>query len=241
MTVSTLNRATAAAMIGAAALATAGFTALGSLFDYPKILKKPTAEILDHYREHSTAISGWFAALVVGAALMAPIGIWLGRLVGFRRGRLIAGVGMAGAFVQVVGLSRWVLFVPGISDDAQNPARAADARDRFELLHTWLGTVLGETIGYALTAVFTVLVARALGELLGRSRFVDWLTRIGYLAGALIVTGVLVPTGLEFATLTNFAGYVLWCGWLVALGLVLWRSAAVGADQRDRAPVETTP
>ena len=40
--------------------------------------------------------------------------------------------------------------------------RTADAHHRFELLHTWLGNVLGETIGYALTATFTVLVVIAL-------------------------------------------------------------------------------
>ena len=55
-----------------------------------------------------------------------------------------------------------VLLVPGLSDDATDPARAADAHRTFELLHTWLGTILGETIGYALTSTFTVLVAFAL-------------------------------------------------------------------------------
>ena len=51
-------------MIGAAALATAGFTGLGAAFDYPAILDEPTAEILDAYRAHQTAVSLWFAALV---------------------------------------------------------------------------------------------------------------------------------------------------------------------------------
>ena len=60
--------------------------------------------------------------------------------------------------MQVIGLSRWVLFVPRISDDALVPAHTADAHHTFELLHTWLGKALGETIGYALTATFTVLV-----------------------------------------------------------------------------------
>ena len=54
--------------------------------------------------------------------------------------------------------------MPGISDDALDPARRADAEDRFELLHTVLGKVIGETIGYALTAAFTVLVVIALSR-----------------------------------------------------------------------------
>jgi hypothetical protein len=66
------------------------------------------------------------------------------------------------AAVQVIGLSRWVLLVPGISSDATDPSKTAGAHHTFELVHTWLGTVLGETIGYALTATFTVLVAHAI-------------------------------------------------------------------------------
>ena len=38
----------------------------------PQILKAPTAEILDSYRENQTAITGWFLALVISAALLAP-------------------------------------------------------------------------------------------------------------------------------------------------------------------------
>jgi hypothetical protein len=51
--------------------------------------------------------------------------------------------------------------VPAISRDATDPAKTAGAHHAFELVHTWLGTVLGETIGYALTASFTVLITLA--------------------------------------------------------------------------------
>jgi hypothetical protein len=100
----------------------------------------------------------------------------------------------------------------GLSDDALVPARTQDAYHRFQLLHTWLGTVIGETIGYALTAVFTVLVVRAVT----RASAPRWMAYLGYAAAALIATGVVVPLGLDIARLTNFAGYVGWCAWLVA-------------------------
>ena len=72
--------------------------------------------------------------LVVSAALMAPAGLFLGRLAGGTLGRWIAGVGIAAATVQVVGLQRWVTLVPGVSRDALDPARRAAAEERFELL-----------------------------------------------------------------------------------------------------------
>ena len=76
------------------------------------------------YREHQGAVTAWFLVLVISAALLAPVGLLLGRLAGGRLGRWIAVIGVAAATVQVIGLSRWVLFVPRVSDDALVPGRA---------------------------------------------------------------------------------------------------------------------
>ena len=51
MNMQTTRRITAVSMASAATLAIAGFTALGSIFDYPKILKAPTDEILAAFRD----------------------------------------------------------------------------------------------------------------------------------------------------------------------------------------------
>jgi hypothetical protein len=215
----TLNaRLAGAALALASLLAIAGFTVLGSVFEYPQILEEPTSDILALFREHQGAVTGWFLVLVVSAALIAPAGIWLGRLAGGTLGRWIAGIGIAAATVQVAGLQRWVTLVPGISDDALDPARRASAEDRFELWHNLLGKAIGETLGYALTATFTVLVVVALR----RTVLPRWLALVGYVAAVLIATGVVIPVA-SAASLTNFAGYVIWCGWLLAVAVVLVR------------------
>jgi hypothetical protein len=214
----TTARLAATTLITASALAIAGFTALGSVFEYPQILEEPTSDILALYREHQGAVVGWFLVLVISAAMLAPAGLLLGRLTGGTLGRWIAATGVAAATVQVIGLQRWVTLVPGISDDALDPARRAAAEDRFELLHTLLGKVVGETIGYALTAVFTVLVVIALS----RTILPVWLAWTGYASAALIATGIVIPV-LGAASLTNFAGYVLWCLWLLGVGFLLAR------------------
>jgi hypothetical protein len=105
----------------AALLAIAGFTVLGSVFEYPQILEEPVADILALYRDHQVAVMTWFGVLVVSSALMAPAGVWLGRMTGGVLGRWIAGLGIAAATVQVIGLQRWVTLVPGLSDDALEP------------------------------------------------------------------------------------------------------------------------
>ena len=142
-------------------------------------------------------------------------------VVGGILGRWIAGVGIAAATVQVVGLQRWLTLVPGISDDALNPAHRASAEDRFELWHNLLGKAIGETLGYALTATFTVLVVIALR----RTLLPGWLAILGYAAAGLIATGVVIPV-LEFASLTNFIGYVAWCAWLLCVAALLFRAPA---------------
>jgi hypothetical protein len=214
----TTARLAATTLITASALAIAGFTALGSVFEYPQILEEPTSDILALYREHQGAVVGWFLVLVISAAMLAPAGLLLGRLTGGTLGRWIAATGVAAATVQVIGLQRWVTLVPGISDDALDPARRAAAEDRFEFLHTLLGKVVGETIGYALTAAFTVLVVIALS----RTILPVWLAWTGYASAALIGTGIVIPV-LGAASLTNFAGYVLWCLWLLGVGFLLLR------------------
>jgi hypothetical protein len=123
----TTAREAGAALALASALAIAGFTVLGSVFEYPQILEKPTADILALFREHEGAVMAWFGVLVVSAALMAPAGIWLGHIAHGTLGRWIAVVGITAATVQVVGLQRWVTLVSGISQDALDPARRASA------------------------------------------------------------------------------------------------------------------
>ncbi|HEU4524411.1 MAG TPA: DUF4386 family protein, partial [Gemmatimonadales bacterium] len=214
MKTQTTARLAAAALITASALAIAGFTALGSVFEYPQVLEEPTADILALYREHQGAVTGWFLVLVISAAMLAPAGILLGRLAGGTLGRWIAGIGVAAAAVQVAGLQRWITLVPGISDAALDPAQRVEAENRFELWHTVLGKIVGETIGYVLTAVFTVLIVVALS----RTILPRWLAWTGFGAAALIASGVAIPV-VEAASLTNFAGYVLWCAWLLVLGV----------------------
>ena len=125
----------------------------------------------------------------------------------------------------------------GSSASALMPGTSSTQRDNpttctVAAIHFWLGTIVGETIGYALTATFTVLVVIALaGKVV--PRVVGY---VGYLAAALIATGVLIPLGVGTASLTNFIGYVAWCLWLIAMAFVLWRSRAAAPVARSLHP-----
>ncbi|GAA1862852.1 hypothetical protein GCM10009836_48990 [Pseudonocardia ailaonensis] len=205
----TAHRTTAGLLIGAAVLLDVAFAGLGAVFDYPQVLQHPPAEVLAAFLDSQTAVVAWFTALVVGAALLAPVAVGVGRLSGRRAMRWAVPVGILAAVVQVTGLLRWPLLVPGWA--------ASGDVESFRTANLVLGTLVGETGGYLLTALWTALVLVALGTAFaGR-----WFTVLGGVSAGLVVLGVLVPLGVPLAGLANFAGYVLWSCWLVAFGVVL--------------------
>ncbi len=222
-----MNRKATAALLIAAAIGTNGaFTVLGTVFNYPDVLKEPVDDVLALFTTSQAAVTGWFAVLAVAAALFAPIAVGVGRLSTSRAMRVAVPVGIAAAVVQVIGLLRWPLLVPGYAADAASadPATAAAGRDSFAVAHEILGHLIGETFGYILTAAWTLLVLAALGgRVAGR-----WFTMLGAVSAILILAGVFstLNTALDTA---NFIGYILWSAWLVAFAVLLIRHPRTGS------------
>jgi hypothetical protein len=213
------RKLTASLLILAAVLANVAFTALGSVFNYPDVLDEPAGEVLAVFRDNRGAVSGWFSVLALSAALLAPVAIGVGRLSSGRAMRLAVPVGIAAALVQVIGLMRWPILVPGYASDAAsgNAGVAAAARDSFTTASDILGTAIGETLGYLLTATWTLLVIVALGRrYAGR-----WFQVLGAVSALLVLAGVLSPLGLPAIDTANFFGYVLWSLWLIAFAVVI--------------------
>jgi hypothetical protein len=216
------RKLTAALLVTAAVLTNVAFTALGSIFNYPDVLKERTDDILAAFRGSQGTVVSWFTVMAISAALFAPIAVSVGRLSAGRVMRAAVVAGIAAAVVQVIGLSRWPLLVPGYAADAasSDPTLAAAGRDSFDTAHQVLGHLIGETFGYLLTAAWTVLVLVAIGRAIaGR-----WFTVLGAVSAVMIVAGVLSPLNLPGVDLANFAGYVLWSIWLIAFAVVLVRT-----------------
>jgi hypothetical protein len=211
------RKLTAVLLIAAAVLATLGFSALGSIFNYPDVLDEPAGDVLTSFNAQEGAVSAWFVVLALSAALFAPIAVGVGRIAPMSTA---VKVGIAAAVVQVIGLSRWPILVPGFADDHNTSA--------FRTASDVLGTAIGETLGYLLTAIWTVLVVRALAK---RDFAGRWFSVLGGVSAALVVLGVASPLGLPVVDDANFVGYLLFSAWLVAFGVVILvrerRSASV--------------
>ena len=157
------RRLTAALLIAGAVVVNLAFLGLGAVFDYPEVLNKPAAEVLATFAGNQVVIGALFLLLATGAGLLAPISVRVARLGGSAALRASVPVGIAAAAVQVIGLLRWPVLVPGLAAST-DPSAAGT----FDTLNLVLGTVTGETFGYALTALWTVLVAVGLrSSLLG--------------------------------------------------------------------------
>jgi Domain of unknown function (DUF4386) len=213
------RKLTAALMITAAVLGMAAFTGLGSAFNYPDVLDEPAGDTLATFHDAPGVVSGWFLVLAAAAALFVPIAIGVGRLSRARAMRIAVPVGIAAGVVQVMGLLRWPLLVPGYAADAAStdPGAAAAARDSFDTANHVLGTVIGESFGYVLTAAWTLLVIVALR----RSFAGRWFGLVGSVSAVAVFAGVLSPLELPIIDTATFAGYVLWTLWLVSFGVLL--------------------
>ena len=222
-------RTTGALLIGAAVLANTAFLGLSSVFGYPDVLQLPAQQALARFAAHSPLVPALFVVLAAAAALLAPVALGISRLGGGRWRRIVVGAGVGAALVQVVGLLRWPLLVPGLAATATDPSASAAARqaagERFETLGTVLGRVVGESGGYLLTAVFTVAAVLALRE---RYRLSRLQVVLGLGSVPLVLAGLLVPLGVPGADAANFAGYLVWTAWCIVLGVRLVRTGLPG-------------
>lgn len=202
---------TAIMLIFSAILANIWFIGLGSVFNYPEILKQPPEFILQTFSQNATVIMLWFFILALSAGLMTPIALQVGKMGEGMINKIAIWAGILASTVQVIGLSRWFLIVPGFSErgDVVN----------FEWYHMFLGTFVGETLGYFFTGIWTILIIRAgIKHLAG-----IWFSFLGYISSFLILLGIFSPLGIGWADIANFIGYVLWSLWLIILGILIFR------------------
>ena len=230
---------TAGLLILAAILANVGFTALGSIFNYPDVLDEPAGDVLASFRDHQGAVSAWFSILALSAALLAPIAIGVGRLSPARAMRIAVRVGIAAAAVQVIGLLRWPILVPGYASDAASgdAAVAAGARDAFSTAERH------PRHGHRRDARLSphrhldgARHRRARAPL--RRALVSWCSASPPRRWS--SSASLSPLELPVVDTANFFGYVLWSLWLIAFGVVILvreRRVAAAPSAPSRAAV----
>lgn len=207
----------------------AAFAALARRFDYPDILRRPTAEVLGRFRAGGSSLVLLWWGFAMTALLLAPAAVLVAAsLPGVDPAVSALGVvtGVLAALVQCLGLIRWAFLVPYLARASANatPERA-DAIDLvFQSFHRFLGVAVGEHLGYLMSGAWTVLVG--VGVL--QSGVVPWwLGALGIVIGGVLAlcafefVGAFEPNGWRLAGAVTPIAYIAWSLWLAGMGVAL--------------------
>ena len=209
----------------------AAFALLAVKFDYPDILRRPTVEVLERFRQGGSALVLLWWAFAMTAVLLAPLAVLVaGALAGADPTLLGMGatVGVLAAVVQFLGLIRWPFLVPylarAIAEPDATPARREAIDVVFQAFNRYLGVAVGEHLGYLLTGTWSILVGIAITQ---GTVVPPWLGIVGIVVGALLAlcslefVGPFERSGWRVAAALTPATYILWSLWLVGTGVAL--------------------
>jgi hypothetical protein len=209
----------------------AAFALLAARFDYPDILRRPTADVLVAFQEGGTPLVLLWWAFALTAVLLAPLVVLLSRAVDDADAPLLAlatTVGVLASLVQFLGLVRWPFVVPYLARTAADPDASAARREAidvvFQALNRYLGVAVGEHLGYGLTGAWTTLAGIALTQTAAAPA---WVGVPGIVIGPVLMlcslefVGGHEPAGWKLAERLTPIAYIAWSLWLLATGTVL--------------------
>ncbi|WEO77360.1 DUF4386 domain-containing protein [Cryobacterium sp. SO2] len=209
----------------------AAFAGLALSFEYPDVLRRPTAEVLDRFRRGGTRLILLWWAFALTAVLLVPLaGILPSALVGADATLLSLGsiVGVVAGVVQFLGLIRWPFLVPYLArvsaEPDATPARKEAVDVVFQAFNRYLGVAVGEHLGLLFTGAWSILVGAAITQ---ADLLPDWLGGVGIAAGAVLAlcslefVGSFERTGWALVARLTPVAYVVWSLWLVATGVFL--------------------
>jgi hypothetical protein len=204
-------------LIGVPIAFNAAFAALAARFDYPDVLRHPTADVLARFRAGGTSLQLLWWAFALTAVLLAPLVVLFAAALPDADRALLSvatAVGVLAAAVQFLGLIRWVFLVPFLAE--QEDSEVVDLV--FQAFNRYLGVAVGEHLGYLLTGAWTTLAGAALltesiplgilGLVIGPALMLCSLEFVGRRTGWTVAERLTPPA------------YVAWSLWLVVTGII---------------------
>lgn len=206
------------------------YTLLIMNFDYPDILRQPTAEILTRFHAGGDAlIYTWLAFAWVGLPMLFGA-IMLKRILANENAPFLetaTTLGVTGFIVQVVGLLRWVFVVPILArlftDPSADSSTQAAVSAVFIAVHQYGGVILGEHLGQFLIILWMSIMS---GIMYKSKMFSKWVAWLGWFASAvyLLAQTELFATAIPTFPVVDWAGLtgsLLWLAWMIVVGVYL--------------------
>ena len=209
----------------------AAFAVLAAKFDYPDVLRRPTADILERFRAGGSPLVLLWWGFAMTAVLLAPLAVLVSAVLDDADPILLTmgtTVGVLAAAVQFLGLSRWPFLVPYLARTMAEPSITPAAKEAvdvvFQSFNRYLGVAVGEHLGFLFTGLWSILVGAAITQ---SAVLPTWIGIVGIVVGVVLMlcslefVGPFEPDGWKFAaTVTPFA-YIVWSLWLLVLGILL--------------------
>jgi hypothetical protein len=207
------------------------FAALAAKFDYPNILRQPTADVLSKFRSGGSRLVLLWWGFAMTAALLTPLAILVSASLQDADPVLLlaaATVGVLASVVQFLGLIRWPFLVPYLARESAksntSPARHEAIDIVFQSFNRYLGVAVGEHLGFLFTGTWTALVGAAI---LQSSNMNGWVGVTGIVIGialalcSLEFVGPFEVKGWKPAAVATPVVYIVWSLWLMVTGVAL--------------------
>jgi hypothetical protein len=207
------------------------YTVLARSFDYPDILRRPSAEVLERFAAGGSKLILTWWAFAMSAVLLAPAAVLVSQTLGDANPAVLSlatTVGVLAALVQFLGLIRWPFAVPHLARTMGDPATTSTAKEAvdvtFQTLNRYLGVAVGEHLGYMFTGLWTGLVSIAVIQ---TDLFHPAFGVIGlvlaplFLVGSIEFVGSFEANGWKVAGTLVPVAYIGWSLWLLAMGIAL--------------------
>jgi hypothetical protein len=201
------------------------FFLLQRTFEYPDILRKPTAYILNRFKEGGAPLRRLWYAFTFSAIMFTPVPVLTQQVFGTNAPWYLAAgtaIGVLAGAVQFLGLIRWPFLVTTLAEIYTDPKSSQATRDSvevvFQAFHRYAGVAIGEHLGYMFTSTWTILLCASIIQTNVANPLLGWL---GFIPALGVLTGVFEETGFKAAGLINAISYILWSLWLIVFGFSL--------------------
>lgn len=220
------------------------FVLLGIKLGYPDILREETGVALAKFREAEGLARALYYGLMLSAVMVIIEAVMFQRVFKDDSDNVFLELGkysgICAGFSFIFGFMRWVFLVPFLAgahaQAGSGSALAGTSAFLFRAFDTYMGTTIGEHMGFLFLSLMLFFFGIALIQSAHGHSWLGWLGWLGILIGLGVLYGNTETFAFPLAFDINRAATKLSLLWLIAVGVFLLVSKAPQPPQPDAPP-----
>jgi hypothetical protein len=240
-----LRKVSGVLFICASLLMLSCFVLLGIKLGYPDILREETSVALARFMENAGLARLLYYGLMVSAVLVILEAILFHRVFKAQEDNVFLELGkysgICAGFSFIFGFMRWVFLVPFLAGlhlkAGPGSSTAESSALLFRAFDTYLGTTIGEHMGFLFLSLMLFFFGIALIQLSSGRVLLGWLGFLGILIGLGVLYGNTEVFGFSLAFDINRGATKLSLLWMIAVGAYLLIGKAPQPSRPDASTV----